>query len=277
MLVDYKIGCLGTTDAEDTEEVEMNRVVTQLTQPPKGYYTVDKEDPAQPFIDLHKPLFYQMWTCNWSKAYYLDQIHRARHLPEPARLFASDWIEPLSRTPWWIIPLLWVPVTLWYLKSNMDQFGTTNALLWLMVGLGVWTALEYSLHRFLFHIDKWLPDHPKALALHFLLHGVHHYLPMDRLRLVFPPTLFIMVATPVHALFHAVLPRMVASGVWPGVMVGYICYDMIHYYVHHARPLTAYLRDAKTYHLAHHYKNPNLGFGITNKWWDRVFGTELLL
>jgi 4-hydroxysphinganine ceramide fatty acyl 2-hydroxylase len=44
----------------------------------------------------------------------------------------------------------------------------------------IWTMLEYGLHRFLFHIDDWLPDHPLAILLHFTMHGVHHYLPMDR-------------------------------------------------------------------------------------------------
>lgn len=44
----------------------------------------------------------------------------------------------------------------------------------------IWTLLEYGLHRFLFHIDDLLPDANWALVLHFLLHGIHHYLPMDR-------------------------------------------------------------------------------------------------
>jgi 4-hydroxysphinganine ceramide fatty acyl 2-hydroxylase len=39
------------------------------------------------------------------------------------------------------------------------------------------------MHRFLFHVDEWLPDNRWALAAHFLLHGVHHYLPTDRYRL----------------------------------------------------------------------------------------------
>mmetsp|Transcript_41765 Transcript_41765/g.90617 ORF Transcript_41765/g.90617 Transcript_41765/m.90617 type:complete len:97 (+) Transcript_41765:645-935(+) len=30
------------------------------------------------------------------------------------------------------------------------------------------------------------------------------------------------------------------------------------------------------YHLAHHYKNPNLGFGISSMVWDVVFGTTLV-
>ncbi|RMD43781.1 hypothetical protein DV735_g1388, partial [Chaetothyriales sp. CBS 134920] len=48
--------------------------------------------------------------------------------------------------------------------------------------------------RFLFHLDKFLPDHPYALTLHFVLHGIHHYLPMDRYRLVMPPALFLIGA-----------------------------------------------------------------------------------
>jgi hypothetical protein len=31
---------------------------------------------------------------------------------------------------------------------------------------------------------RFLPDNRVALTLHFLLHGIHHYLPMDRLRLL---------------------------------------------------------------------------------------------
>lgn len=49
-----------------------------------------------------------------------------------------------------------------------------------VAGVVVWTILEYVLHRFLFHVDDYLPDHPVFLTLHFLLHGIHHYLPMDR-------------------------------------------------------------------------------------------------
>jgi 4-hydroxysphinganine ceramide fatty acyl 2-hydroxylase len=48
------------------------------------------------------------------------------------------------------------------------------------LGCVVWTILEYTLHRFLFHLDYYLPDNGVAITLHFLLHGIHHYLPMDK-------------------------------------------------------------------------------------------------
>jgi sterol desaturase/sphingolipid hydroxylase (fatty acid hydroxylase superfamily) len=50
-------------------------------------------------------------------------------------------------------------------------------------GVFLWTLVEYGMHRFLFHVDKWLPDNRYFLTTHFLLHGVHHYLPTDR----YPP------------------------------------------------------------------------------------------
>jgi hypothetical protein len=52
-----------------------------------------------------------------------------------------------------------------------------------------WTLLEYGFHRFLFHVDRILPDTPAFLTLHFLMHGVHHYLPMDRFVVVIHSTI----------------------------------------------------------------------------------------
>ena len=37
----------------------------------------------------------------------------------------------------------------------------------------------------------------------------------------------------------------------------------MHYALHHTK-LPAYIREQKKYHLAHHYKNFELGFGVTS-------------
>ena len=42
-----------------------------------------------------------------------------------------------------------------------------------------------------------------------------------------------------------------------------VFYDCTHYALHHTK-LPAYLREVKKYHLAHHYKNYELGFGVTS-------------
>ena len=118
----------------------------------------------------------------------------------------------------------------------------------------IWTILEYTLHRFLFHIDYYLPDANWALMLHFLLHGIHHYLPMDRLRLVMPPTLFFMLETPFTNLAHLIFPAPIANGIIAGSFTFYILYDCMHYALHHTR-LPQYMAEMKRYHLAHHYKS----------------------
>lgn len=36
-----------------------------------------------------------------------------------------------------------------------------------------------------------------------------------------------------------------------------------------------YYKELKKYHLQHHYADFENGFGVTSRFWDRVFGTEL--
>jgi 4-hydroxysphinganine ceramide fatty acyl 2-hydroxylase len=112
----------------------------------------------------------------------------------------------------------------------------------------LWTLVEYGMHRFLFHVDEWMPDNRWFLTLHFVLHGIHHYLPTDRyfptldtliilfsLRLVMPPTLFIMLAYPWYKLAHLLFPYYIALAIYSGGIAGYVCYDMTHYFLHHRK------------------------------------------
>jgi 4-hydroxysphinganine ceramide fatty acyl 2-hydroxylase len=40
--------------------------------------------------------------------------------------------------------------------------------------------------------------------------------------------------------------------------------------------LPSYYRELKKYHLQHHFADYENGFGVTSRFWDRVFGTELV-
>lgn len=117
---------------------------------------------------------------------------------------------------------------------------------------------------------------------------------MDKLRLVMPPTLFIVLAAPFWKLAHAVFfyDWYAATAVYCGGIFGYICYDLTHYFLHHRTcvsypdvdinaantrfRLPSYYRELKKYHLQHHFADYENGFGVTSRFWDRVFGTELL-
>lgn len=107
------------------------------------------------FLDLNKPLFLQVWFGGFSKEFYLDQVHRPRHYKggESAPFF-GNFLEPLSKTPWWVVPTLWWPIISYGVYMASQGFESTSALTWyLLVGIAFWTLFEYLLHRFLFHLD----------------------------------------------------------------------------------------------------------------------------
>ncbi|KAI8618764.1 hypothetical protein BC830DRAFT_1107410 [Chytriomyces sp. MP71] len=229
------------------------------------------------FIDPTKPMLAQVWAGNYSKAFYVEQVHLPRQVKGSAPIFGPWYLEMFSLTPWWVIPLVYIPITIYNVYYGVAHLGSPveTVPVFFVLGLLVWTFVEYSLHRFVFHLDEFLPDSRIALTLHFLLHGIHHFLPMDKMRLVMPPALGLVLSIPVYHMILSLFPVGSANVVAGGAYCGFMMYDLVHYHLHHARPFTAYLREMKTYHLDHHYKNANLGFGITNKIWDYVFNTEL--
>ncbi|KAI0008405.1 inositolphosphorylceramide-B C-26 hydroxylase [Xylariaceae sp. FL0662B] len=240
----------------------------------------DKDYMRHQFLDLNKPLLMQVWRGGFSKRFYLDQVHRPRHYKGggSAPLF-GNFLEPLSLTPWWLIPTIWVPAIAYGTVLASEGFDNKLKLaaVWVL-GYFIWTLVEYILHRFLFHLDYYLPDNRVGITMHFLLHGVHHYLPMDKYRLVMPPTLFLVLATPFWKLAHTLMfwNWHLATAVFCGGIFGYVCYDLTHYFLHHQN-LPLWYKSLKKYHLAHHFLDYELGFGVTSRFWDRVFGTELLM
>lgn len=226
------------------------------------------------FLDLDKPLLPQVLRAHWTKEFYLDQIHRPRHYGKGSAQLFGNFLEPISLTPWWVIPLLWLPIDLYLFYQGMTHANVFIAFPLWMVGLFAWTLIEYCLHRFLFHIDSYLPDNQYAFTIHFLMHGVHHFLPMDRMRLVMPPAMFIVLCTPFYELVFHVFPYYYACAAFAGGFLGYILYDMTHYALHHAK-LPKMFNTIKTSHLQHHYKNYKLAFGVTSVFWDWVFGTMI--
>ncbi|KAJ3292508.1 fatty acid alpha-hydroxylase [Rhizoclosmatium sp. JEL0117] len=228
------------------------------------------------FIDPTRPMLAQVFFAKWSKDFYVEQVHLPRQVKGSAPIF-GNFLEVFSLTPWWVIPLVYIPICIYnvyYAVTFLNQPISTVPLFF-GVGILLWTFIEYSLHRFAFHLDAMLPDHQIAFTVHFLLHGIHHFLPMDKMRLVMPPALGLTLSLPIYKAVLFFFPPGINHVVIAGAYCGFMGYDLIHYHLHHARPFTAHLREMKTYHMDHHYKNANLGYGITSKIWDYVFQTEL--
>ncbi|VDK54653.1 unnamed protein product [Gongylonema pulchrum] len=154
----------------------------------------------EPILDKVGDLGDRYWT-------WIHQPHDGTF-----RLFASDILENMTRTSWWVVPLVWLPLVIIFTMRAFSlvfrSYGELNILLisslsvdtrevlescpklhslcgtgfasglflWAALftfGVLAWTLLEYILHRYAFH---WQPN-PKSrtqIILHFLLHGLHH-------------------------------------------------------------------------------------------------------
>lgn len=68
-----------------------------------------------------------------------------------------SWIKPfqaLTRTKWYAIPLIWLPVVCWCFFRSLQMGHTIEELSYMApIGMFIWTLIEYTLHRFLFHIE----------------------------------------------------------------------------------------------------------------------------
>ncbi|XP_058723626.1 dihydroceramide fatty acyl 2-hydroxylase FAH1-like [Vicia villosa] len=224
---------------------------------------------AQNFVvDLNKALVFQVGHLGEA---YEEWVHQPIVSKEGPRFFQNEVLEFLTLTVWWAIPVIWLPVVCWFVYNSV-QMGLSCPHIALMVVLGilVWTLLEYTLHRFLFHIKTktyW------GNTLHYLLHGCHHKHPMDGLRLVFPPAATAILLFPFWNTVKLFSTPSTAPALFGGGLLGYVIYDCTHYYLHHGQPRTEVPRNLKKYHLNHHFRIQDKGFGITSKLWDKVFGT----
>lgn len=187
-------------------------------------------------------------------------------------MFESDFMEFFSHvhpaTPH-VIYLPLMSYALYVAEAHRGQPLSRVALLFLG-GLVIWTFVEYSMHRWVFHYE---PKSRWGKRLHFMLHGVHHDYPNDATRLVMPPAVSLPLAVVFYALFVLLFGRF-APAIFAGLLAGYLFYDTIHYATHHFSMRRGVWQWLKKYHLRHHYQDDEIGFGVSSPLWDYVFRTR---
>jgi sterol desaturase/sphingolipid hydroxylase (fatty acid hydroxylase superfamily) len=188
------------------------------------------------------------------------------------RMFENDWLERLSHVHPITPMIVWVPVVAWLAWHGHDArgVGILESLLLALFGLFVWTFAEYILHRYIFHFQN---GNRFVERLHFIIHGNHHEVTDDPTRLVMPPVAAIAIAAVLFVLFRAILGPASVEPFFAGFLVGYLCYDYTHYYVHHFTPKTKVGRYLKQYHMLHHFAGHHSRWGVSSPLWDFVFGT----
>jgi dihydroceramide fatty acyl 2-hydroxylase len=200
----------------------------------------------------------------------MEAHNRSEKLSASPPLFKSEFLNFFSRVHPAVPAVVFVPVVVAMEWLGADRgYGVLSLLLLSLAGIGIWTLTEYWLHRLVFH---WEPDNAFGRRMHFIIHGIHHDHPNDKMRLVMPPS----VSIPLAALFFLAFWGLFGPAAFPlfaGFIFGYLAYDYTHYYVHHFVPKSNFGKQLREQHMRHHFQDHRFGYGVSSPLWDVVFRT----
>ncbi len=193
--------------------------------------------------------------------------------PQSTRMFKAGWMEALSKVHFSVPLVIYIPVIGFFIYKSILAGVQPLALAgYFFLGLFLWTIAEYILHRWVFH---YIPKSQWGLRLHFIFHGVHHDYPRDALRLVMPPSASIPLAFGFYFLFTLFFhDKANLYAFFPGFVLGYLIYDMMHYAMHHANFKSGWFKKIKQHHMLHHYDNMDKGYGVSSILWDKIFHSD---
>ncbi|XP_025836315.1 dihydroceramide fatty acyl 2-hydroxylase FAH2 [Agrilus planipennis] len=243
-----------------------------------GKDQVEGVEDLEHLVDWSKPLLLQVGKLGSMYTTWVESP-----VDRPVRLFSNSFLESVTRTSWYSVVLVWVPIISFFFYTGFFSYHDANkgtsqwhVPLIILFGLCLWSIAEYSLHRWLFHLDP--KTSPFLITLNFMIHGIHHKVPFDADRLLFPPLPAGIIGIAFYYLFTWLLPSHMVDLTFGGFCLGYLIYDMTHFYLHHGCPAAeTFLYDLKRYHNKHHFDFKNDGFGVSSPYWDKVFGTLIYL
>ena len=190
---------------------------------------------------------------------------------ESGRLFSSPVLEALTRTH------IAFPLVIFYGTSVLSMvlvlgaygIALKAALGLFFVGLVFFTLVEYTVHRYFYHMST---ADPGRARIQYMFHGVHHEFPRDKKRLALPPAMSIVVASAFMGLFWLLL-GVAGFAFGSGFLTGYATYLMIHYAIHVHPPPKNFLGAVWKHHNLHHFVGDTAAFGVSSPLWDHIFGT----
>lgn len=136
-----------------------------------------------------------------------------------------------------------------------------------LLGVGLWSVLEYVLHRFLGHDRRTMPN------FFSVEHTRHHseggyFAPMWKKGLV-----AVVMSAAIGTLVAAAMTAAIAVPFTIGFVGMYLLYETVHWRLHTHRGFGAVGRYLRRHHFHHHFSNPRMNHGVTSPIWDVVFGT----
>jgi len=202
-----------------------------------------------------------------------DRPHtKARPKTGTKDVFNNPLLEKLTRSN------IFVPITIFivialvllYLGITEKQLNVAVVFFAFIAGLLIFSLAEYLVHKYVFHM---ITDTKIKEKIQYNFHGIHHEYPKDKDRLAMPPVVSLMLSILLFFSFRFLMGDYVYAFL-PGVMFGYASYLFVHYAVHAYPPPKNFLRVLWINHGIHHYKNPEVAFGVSSPLWDYIFRTN---
>src|SRR5437764_13247276 len=115
-----------------------------------------------------------------------ERLHQGRAFSRPplyvsnkdetVRMFQSDFMEFFSRVHPATPLILYLPVVgyMLYVSLSQRQLPVLAVTALFLLGILLWTLLEYLIHRYIFHYE---PKTRIGKRLRFIMHDVHHDYP----------------------------------------------------------------------------------------------------
>ena len=175
-------------------------------------------------------------------------------------------ISMLSKTPlnYWAEFAVDIPfgAVLIFAGLRSNELGPIAVVLTILLGLFLFSIIEYSFHRWLFH---------GSVQIMAQGHRAHHGNPLGYDSLpFFLPALILLALTGVLVLL---MPAKYAFLLTGTIALSYVIYGLSHFTIHHHLFHYVLARNwAANHHIHHHHADTN--FGVTTPLWDIVFGTR---
>lgn len=158
------------------------------------------------------------------------------------------------------------------LVQSFRPFTVVGLSAALLLGIFLWTLVEYTLHRFFFH---YTPKKEPWRTIFSSLHLEHHRDTQNPGLILAPPTAALIYSVLIFGILYAVTWNWALSFlILAGIDLGYIFYEWVHFGVHRFNWNRGLWGFYKRYHFHHHFEQPTEGFGVTSPLWDFFFKTH---
>lgn len=170
----------------------------------------------------------------------------------------------------WIYPMLSL-ILLGVCVAFPEEVRWTTLLWTPLIGLVVWTFIEYMLHRFFFH---WQPQSDRTQQILQRLHLDHHADPRNPNKILVRPSFSLPVSAVLLSIMYVLSGTLVAAvGMVIGIWAGFLYYESVHYRLHLSTANRGLLKYQRQSHFYHHFVDHHHCFGVTSPLWDLLFGT----